>query len=426
MRNSMAGGYFPSLMLCMATIGVWRRIDSGTPGHTQSKRNKSMALDFSFTPEQEEFRAFVADLARREILPHARECDEKEEMPWHAIKKMAEAGLFGIIAPKSLGGQELDYIHLGIAIEEIGRVDTSCSMICSIQNSMPNLVPGWGDDIRREVIRGEKLLSIATSERDAGSDVSNMETEARVEGDEYVINGQKIHVSLMPGAGYMGVTAKVTGADGSQRINFLRVPSDLPGISTEIMPEMGARAHQLAIVNFKNVRIPVTDVLGGKGQGKAALYARWNVTRCLSALNALGTAQQVLDETIDFVKRKKVYGRPIGMFQAVSFPLVEHYTRIESCRLMAYKGLWMNTQGQNAARVAGMAKWSGITSSVQAVYDCLQMYGASGYLKELDIERRYRDVIALTFTGGTINVMKITVIRELLGKEFMGISGGEG
>jgi cyclohexanecarboxyl-CoA dehydrogenase len=114
------------------------------------------------------------------------------------------------------------------------------------------------------------------------------------------------------------------------------------------------------------------------------------------------------------------------MFQAVSFPLVEHYTRIESCRLMAYKGLWMNTQGQNAARVAGMAKWSSITSSVQAVYDCLQMYGASGYLKELDIERRYRDVIALTFTGGTINVMKITVIRELLGKEFMGISGGEG
>jgi len=165
-------------------------------------------------------------------------------------------------------------------------------------------------------------------------------------------------------------------------------------------------------------------VLGGKGEGKAVLYARWNVSRCLSALNALGAAQQVLDDTIAFVKRKRVYDRPIGQFQAISFPLVEHATRVEGCRLLAYKGLWMNTRGENAARVAGMAKWSSITFAVQTIYDCLQMHGASGYLKDLDIERRYRDVIGLTFTGGTINVMKLIVVRELLGKEFMGIAGG--
>src|SRR5690606_1428731 len=123
-------------------------------------------------------------------------------------------------------------------------------------------------------------------------DVSNMKTTAVVDGDEFVINGQKIHVSLMPGASVMGVTAKVPQEDGTERIYFLRVSADLPGVTTEIMPEMGARAHQLAIVNFHNVRIPVTDVLGGKGEGKAVLYARWNVTRCLSALNALGTAQE--------------------------------------------------------------------------------------------------------------------------------------
>ena len=382
-----------------------------------------MALDFSFTPRQIEFRKFVADFARREIMPYVREWDEKESMPWHAIKKMGEAGLLGIIAPKSLGGSESDYVQLGIAVEEIGRIDTSCSMICSIQNTLPNLVPGWGDQTRREVIKGNQLVSIATSESDAGSDVSNLETKARIDGDDFVITGRKIHVSLMPGASVMGVTAVVRQEDGTDRISFLRVPADAPGITTEKMPEMGTRSHQLGIVNFTDVRIPTTSVLGGKGEGKATLYARWNVSRCLSALNALGTAQQVLDDTIKYVKKKKVYGQPIGMFQAISFPLIEHYTRIESCRLLAYKGLWMNMQNENAAREAGMAKWSGITYSVQAVYDCLQMHGAAGYLKDLDIERRYRDVIALTFTGGTINVMKITVIRELLGKEFMGIHG---
>jgi cyclohexanecarboxyl-CoA dehydrogenase len=383
-----------------------------------------VALDFSFSAEQEEFRAFVREFARREILPHAAIWDEEDEMPWPAIRKMGEAGLLGIIAPKRLGGQEKDYITLGIAVEEVARVDNSCAMILSMQNTLGTLIPGWGEETVRAVIRGEKLLCIATSEAEAGSDVSNMSTTARIEDGEFVINGQKIHVSLMPGATVMGVTARVSQRDGKGRIYFLRVPSDAPGVSCEVMPEMGLRSHQLGIVNFKDVRISVGDVLGAKGEGKALLYARWNVSRCLSALNALGAAQQVLEDTIDFVRKKQVYGRSIAQYQAISFPIVEHSTRVEGCRLLAYKGLWMNNRGENAAKVAGMAKWSSIMFSIQAIGDCLQMHGAAGYLKDLPLERRYRDVLGLTFTGGTINVMKLIVVKELLGAEFMGISGG--
>jgi cyclohexanecarboxyl-CoA dehydrogenase len=309
-------------------------------------------------------------------------------------------------------------------VEEIARVDNSCAMICSMQNTLSTLIPGWGEATVREVIKGRQLLCIATSETEAGSDVSNMATTARIEGGEYVINGQKIHVSLMPGGTIMGVTARVGEKGGKGKISFIRVPANAPGVSSELMPEMGVRSHQLGIVNFKDVRVPVGDVLGGQGQAKAVLYARWNVSRCLSALNALGAAQQVMDDTIEFVKKKKVYGKAIANFQAISFPLVEHYTRVEGCRLLAYKGLWMNTRGENAAKVAGMAKWSGITYSCQAIHDCLQMYGAAGYLKDLGVERRYRDVLGLTFTGGTINVMKLIVVKEVLGAEFMGIAGG--
>ncbi|VTU46310.1 Acyl-CoA dehydrogenase (plasmid) [Variovorax sp. SRS16] len=382
-----------------------------------------MALDYSFSQEHESFRAFVRGFAREGIQPYVVECDEKERFPVEAIRHMGKAGLLGIIAPKRLGGMEGDYIMLGIAVEEIARVDNSCAMICSMQNTLPNLVPGWGEEAARGVISGERLVCIATSETEAGSDLSNMSTIACVEDGHFVINGEKIHVSLMPGAALMGVTAKVQQPDGSSRITFIRVPADAPGVSCELMPEMGLRSHQLGIVRLKDVRVPVEHTLGGEGQGKAVLYARWNVSRCLSALNALGAAQQVLDDTIEFVKKKEVYGKAIGHYQAISFPLVEHSTRVEAGRMLAYRGLWMNTRGENAARIAGMAKWSGITDSIAAIQDCLQMFGASGYLKALPLERRLRDVLGLTFTGGTINVMKLTVVKELLGASFMDISG---
>ena len=387
-----------------------------------------MSLDFSFSEEHEAFRAYVRDFAQREIAPYVREWDMVEQLPTHdIIPKMGQAGLIGITGPRSLGGRELDFITLGIAIEELGRVDTSCAMICSVNNTMSTLIPGWGDDVVRKVFRGENLLSIATSEDESGSDVQNLKTTAAIDGDQFVINGKKIHVSLMPGATYMGVTAWVDPGDGRPpRITFIKVPAAADGVSCEQMEEMGARGHQLGIVRFENVRVPVTDVLGGKGDGKKILYARWGVSRCLSALNAIGAAQQVLDDTIAFVKRKIVYGRPIGVYQGVSFPLIEHYTKIQACRLMAYKGLWMSVVGQNPKMQATMAKWSSVTAAVDCIQACLQMYGAAGYLKDLPVERRLRDVMALLFTGGTINIMKIIVIQELLGKDFAGLREGGG
>jgi cyclohexanecarboxyl-CoA dehydrogenase len=387
-----------------------------------------MSLDFSFTPEQEQFRAHVRDFAQREVAPYVKEWDDVEQLPTHGIiPKMGAAGLIGVAAPKEMGGHGKDYIALGICIEELGRVDTSVALICSVNNTMATLIPGWGDDVVRRVFRGENLLSIATSEEDAGSDVTNMQTQATVDGDDFIINGRKIHVSLMPGADYMGVTAWVKG-DGSNkpRIAFIKVPAASPGISCEQMEEMGCRGHQLGIVHFKDVRVPQSSVLGSKTEGKKLLYARWGVSRCLSALNAVGAAQQVLDETVDFVKKKIVYGRPIGMYQGVSFPLIEHYTRIQACRLMAYKGLWMGMVGQNPAMQATMAKWYSVTSAVEAIQACLQMYGANGYLKSYSVERRLRDVMALLFTGGTINIMKIIALKELLGKEFAAIRGEGG
>lgn len=374
-----------------------------------------------FSPAQDEYRQYVREFAARELRPHSREWDAAGELPLEAIRAMGAAGILGVIAPKTLGGQGRDYVSLGIAIEEVAAADISCAIIAWIQATVSHFFPGWGEDTLRAVYRGEAVLGLATSEEDAGSDVSALQTSAVIEGDNYVINGTKIHVSMMPGADVLSVSAKLSPEGGKPSILMLRVPTSLPGVSSEVMEQMGARAHRLGIVRFRDVRVPLAAAMGGKGEGKAIMYARYNVSRCLSPLTALGAARAVLDETMEFARRKVIFGRPLASNQSISFALVEHSTRVEAGRLLAYRALALNDAGKDATRDSAMAKWFGITSGIAAITDCLQMFGANGYLKDHSVEQRLRDSMALLFTGGTINIMKILLVRELLGNEFGGL-----
>ncbi|WP_373089136.1 acyl-CoA dehydrogenase family protein [Sneathiella sp.] len=378
-------------------------------------------LVLNFTEEHECYRAYVRNFATREIAPNSRKWDEENKIPWDAVRKMGEAGLLGVIAPKDMGGQARDNVSLGITIEELARADISCAIICWLQASIGTLMPGWGADTVRAVNAGEKMVALAMSEQDSGSDVGNTSTVAIRDGDDYIISGTKIHVSLVPGAQVMAVTAKTETEDSKMSISMFRVDADLPGVTVSSMEQMGARAHQLGRVIFDNVRVPSSALMGADGGGRQALNVRFNVSRCLSPLAAIGAAQTALEETIEFTKNRIVYGRPIATNQAVSFPLVEHWTRIEAARLMAYRALTLTTLGQTSMQEAAMAKWFGISSAKEAITDCLQLHGADGYLVEYPQEQRLRDVTALSFTGGTINIMKVLLVRELFGRDFSGL-----
>ena len=381
-----------------------------------------MALDFSFSPEHETWRAHVRDFARCELQPHSRRWDEEGHLPRDAIRKMASAGILGVIGKPELGGQGRDYVSLGIAIEELAAADVSCALIAWQQATHAHFFPGWGDDTVRAVYAGECVVALATSEENAGSDLSAIQVTAVEDGGHYAINGTKIHVSTVPGADILAVSAKIATPDGGKpRMVLLRVPTNLPGISTSVMEQMGARAHMLGEVHFDNVRVPVEATLGGAGDGKAIMYARFNVSRCLSPLAALGAAGAVLRETIDFSKKRIVYGRPIAANQSISFPLVEHHAKIEAGRLLAYRALVANDQGEDATADAAMAKWFGISTGVSVIQDCLQMFGANGYLRDNGIEQRLRDVYSFLFTGGTLNIMKLILVRQLLGAEYAGL-----
>ncbi len=381
-----------------------------------------MPLDFSFSREQQQWRAHVREFAQHELKPNSRRWDEEARLPRDAIREMGRAGILGVIGSRDLGGQGRDYVSLGITIEELAAVDVSCALIAWQQATHAHFFPGWGDDTVRAVYAGECVVALATSEENAGSDLSAIEVTAVEDSGQYVINGTKVHVSTVPGADILAVSAKIANRDGGKpRMVLLRVPTNLPGLSTSVMEQMGARAHMLGEVHLDDVRVPVAATLGGAWDGKAVMYARFNVSRCLSPLAALGAARAVVEETIDFAKKRIVYGRPIASNQSISFPLVEHHARIEAGRLLAYRALVANDHGEDATADAAMAKWFGISTGVAVIQDCLQMFGANGYLRDVGIEQRLRDVYAFLFTGGTLNIMKLILVRQLLGAEYAGL-----
>ena len=381
-----------------------------------------MALDFSFSAEHIAWRTHVREFAARELRPNSRRWDEEAKLPREAIRRMGEVGILGVIGARELGGQGRDYVSLGIAIEELAAADASCALIAWQQATHAHFFPGWGDETVRAVHAGKCIIALATSEENAGSDLSAIEATAIEDAGEYVLNGAKVHVSIMPGADILAVSAKIPSPDGGKaKMVLLRVPTNLPGVSTSVMEQMGARAHSLGTVDFENVRVPVEATLGDAGQGKSIMYARFNVSRCLSPLAALGAAGAVLEETIRFAKERIVFGRPIAANQSISFPLVEYHARIEAGRLLAYRALVANDRGEDATADAAMAKWFGISTGVAVIQECLQMFGANGYLKENGVEQRLRDVYSFLFTGGTLNIMKLILVRHLLGAEFAGL-----
>jgi cyclohexanecarboxyl-CoA dehydrogenase len=380
-----------------------------------------MAADPIFSDEHAAFRERVRAFAQQQLAPRSRGWDEREELPGEALELLADAGLLGILASKALGGEARDYVSLGIAIEEIAAADISCAEIAWIQNTIAHFFPGWGDETLRAVIRGKAVIALAMSEEQAGSDVSAMSTAARSDGDAYLVRGTKIHVSLTPGASVFAVSCLMPDEHERSRIGLLRIPADAAGVKVSQMKQMGARAHSLGTIELQDVRVPRTALMGDAHAGKALMYARFNVSRCMSPLTALGAAREVLRQTGEFAKRKLVFGRPIAANQGVSFPIVEHQAKVEASRLLAYKALWLNDQGLDASTEAAMAKLLGISAGIEAIKDCLPLWGANGYLRDFPIEQKLRDVLSLNFTGGTLNIMKVLLVRQLFGNEFSGI-----
>lgn len=377
-----------------------------------------MSLSFEFSEEQEKFRKEVAGFARAEIQPTSAFYDEQEEFPWEWFQKMAQMGLTAFTYPPELGGRGQNYVTLGIAIEELGKVDLTASTICSYINVYPK-IPGLPEDLVRDVIQGRKLLSFGETEANAGADAANIQTTARRVADGYVIDGVKLYASHMPAAQYIIITAKTAPELRGKGISLFLLPTDLPGISASLIRIPGRKAHMLGKVAFDNVKVPSSSLIGEENKAFKIIRGRWDYSRCNVGLMCIGAAEQTLSEIMQYAKKRQTFGSPLAKWESIQFRIVDNYTAIEAARWLAYRALWMYDQGKKITKEASMIKIFATEAALKTMIDAHMIHGASGLNMELPLEKRHRDVMSLYITGGGVDVHKIVVGGELLGQEFV-------
>jgi cyclohexanecarboxyl-CoA dehydrogenase len=378
-------------------------------------------MDFTFTSEQEELARTLRAFARRELAPRSHQWDTTGAFPWDVWRQMGELGLFGLRAPVEYGGQESDFVTMGIAMEEIARGDFSCTYGIQLSGLAGEILGKTGtDEVRKRwlpgIVEGETVIAIGLTEPSVGSDAANLACRAVREGDEYVITGEKSGISLAMMAHAVMLFARTDPHAKARGVTAFLVPLDLPGVSRSPLRDLGSRCIGRAVLSFDHVRIPASHRLGDEGTGFYQVMRGFDYNRILIALSCLGAAQVSVEETMTYVKERRAFGKPLVQFEGVSFPIAEAATHLEAARWLCYRALWLADQGQPYTKEAAMVKWWAPKLSVETIHQCLLLHGHYGYTDELPFEQRLRDVIGLEIGDGTAEVMKLIVARELMGR----------
>ncbi len=378
-------------------------------------------MDFTLTAEQEELVRVLRAFARKELAPHSGSWDRTGEFPRHTWRRMGELGLLGFETPAEYGGGEGDLVTLGIACEEIGRGDYSCTYGIQLASLAGRIIGANGarevkDRWLASTARGETVVALALTEPGVGSDAANLACRAVREGDRYVLIGEKSGISLGMVADAAIVFAR-TGGGGARGVTAFLVPLDLPGVARSPLRDLGSRAVARAVLAFDHVALPLSHRLGDDGSGFYQVMQGFDFNRVLIALASIGAAQASLEETMAYVKERRAFGRPLARFEGVTFPIAEAATQLDAARLLCYRALWLADRGQPHTKESAMVKWWAPKLAVETIHRCLLLHGHYGYTDELPFGQRMRDVMGLEIGDGTAEVMKMIVARELMGRE---------
>jgi len=379
-------------------------------------------MDFAFSSEQDELVRTLRAFASKELAPRSREWDKSGQFPWNAWRQMGELGLLGFRHPVQHGGNEIDLVSMGIAMEEVARGDFSATYGIQLaglagqilgQNASEEIKARW----LPPCARGEQIVALALTEPGVGSDAANLACRAERDGDGYVITGEKSGISLGMVAQSAIVFAR-TDADARARgVTAFLLPLDLPGVARSPLSDLGTRAVVRAVLSFDHVKVPASHRVGGEGTGFHQVMQGFDYNRVLIALACLGAAQVSLEGTMAYVKERKAFGRSLATFEGVSFPIAEAATQIDAARWLCYRALWLADRGLPHTKESAMVKWWAPKLSVETIHQCLLLHGHYGYTDELPFEQRMRDVIGLEIGDGTAQIMKIIIARELMGRE---------
>jgi len=378
-------------------------------------------MDFEPTETQAMTRKMVRDFVEQEIIPESMKYDESQEFPAHWAKKMGELGLLGIFVPEAYGGSGLDTVCYAIAIEELARGDASASVIAAVCNGLAcEPILRWGTEDQKQrflvpLAKGEWIGAYALTEPGSGSDAAAMRTTARLEGDEWVLDGSKALITNAYAAKVL-VTYARTG-EKKYDISAFIVPADAPGYKLlRKENKMGIRASDTMLLGFDGLRIPKENLLGQEGKGFNIALATLDGGRIGIASQALGIGQRALEESLKYAKEREAFGSKIAEFQAIQWKLADMATEIEAARLLTYKVARLKDLGQRHTYESSVAKLFASEAAHRAVDAAVQIHGGYGFVKDYVVEKLYRDQRITELYEGTSEVQRMVIARSVLGK----------
>ncbi len=378
-------------------------------------------MEFSQSDELQEIRRTVREFAEKEIRPNMMEWDENQIFPREILATLAELGFMGILIPTEYGGAGLGYQEYSTVVEEVSRVDGSIGISVAAHNSLctGHIYMAGTEEQRQKFVMplatGEKLGAWSLTEPEAGSDAAGTQTVAKRDGDSWILNGQKTfttHGTYGDICVAMAVTDREKGHDG---ISAFIIEKGTPGFEAGHKEnKLGLRASDTSTVTFDDCRIPLSNLLGGEGQGFRDSMKVLDGGRISIGAMALGMAQGAYEAALNYSKERKQFGKPISHFQATQFKLADMATEIDAARLLIYRAAWLKDQGATTTLESSMAKLYAGEVAVRVANECVQIHGGYGLIKDYPAEKFYRDVKLCTIGEGTSEIQRMVIAREVL------------
>ncbi|MBC2580065.1 acyl-CoA dehydrogenase family protein [Clostridium sp. DJ247] len=378
---------------------------------------------FKTTEQHENLRTKIREFAEEEVKPIAFMLDQENKFPSEAIHKLADIGMMGIPYPKEYGGAGLDIISYAIAVEELSRVDGGTGVILSAHTSLgsyPIAAYGTAEQKQKYLVplaKGEKLGAFGLTEENAGSDAGGTETTAVLEGDYYILNGEKIFITNAGKADIYIVFAVTTPNIGTRGISAFIVEKGWEGFSFgKHYDKMGIRSSATAELIFNDVKVPKENLLGKEGDGFKIAMSTLDGGRIGIAAQALGIAQGAYEHALEYSKERVQFGKPICQQQIIAFKLADMATKLRAARLLIYSAAELKENHEHYSMESAMAKQYASDVCLEIVNDALQIFGGSGYLKGMEVERAYRDAKICTIYEGTNEIQRIVIASNIIGK----------
>jgi acyl-CoA dehydrogenase len=396
-----------------------RKLAGGVAAILRTLHEKRLRMTSPFyTAEHEAFREVMRRFVEKEIEPYAHEWDEAGEFPRALYEKAAGIGLLGLGFPEEFGGVPADQFMKIVASQELARAGAggvSASLMSHTIGSPPiarAARPEVKARVLPEVLSGRKISALAITEPGGGSDVANLTTRARREGDHYIVNGEKTFITSGVRADYLTVAVR-TGGEGASGVSLLLIEGDTPGLSRTKLKKMGWWASDTATLHFDDCRVPAENLIGEEGQGFKQIMFNFNSERMGMAASCTAFARVCVEEAIAYAKERKTFGKPIAQHQVSRHKIVDMAQKVAASQSMLEMLAWRLEQGESPVAEICMMKNQATQTMAFCASEAVQIFGGAGFMRGIKVERIYREVKVNAIGGGTEEIMKDLASRQM-------------